>query len=167
MKDLLSKLIADFPKISFKLGENFSWSPKDQTVFYTSPISDSKTANWSLLHELGHATLDHNTYSTDIELVKLECDAWEKAKIIGKKYDYEIDEDHIQDCIDTYRDWLHQRSACPNCASHSIQQDSKTYRCFNCGQIWGVTSSRFCRPYRLKKDPNKKSLQTSNPRATS
>ncbi len=166
MKDLLAKLIIDYPNISFKLGKNFSWSPKDQTVFYNFSDTDNKNAEWSLLHELGHANLNHNTYSTDIELVKLECDAWEKAKQISHKYGYEIDEDHIQDCIDTYRDWLHQRSACPNCEAHCIQKDSSTYNCFNCGQSWGVTSSRFCRPYRLKKNPNKKSLQTSNPRAT-
>ncbi len=168
MNKLLPKLIKDFPDLSFRQGNSFSYSPKDRTIFFMIDSgNDNDRHNWSLLHELGHAILKHNSYTTDIELLKMESEAWHKAKQIGAKYGYDINEDHIQDCIDTYRDWLHQRSTCPNCSTHSVQTDSKTYKCFNCSQSWSVTSSRFCRPYRLKKASNKKSLQVSNHRATS
>jgi len=166
MKNLINSLRADYPQIKFVAGEVFSWAPAEKKVIYPNKDTDEERFNWSLLHETGHALLGHQSYSTDIELVSLESEAWAKAKNIAKKYSINIEEDHIQDCIDTYRDWLHQRSACPNCNNHSIQQDSRTYRCFNCGQSWSVSSSRFCRPYRLKTLSNKKSPQDKSPKAT-
>jgi hypothetical protein len=120
-------------------------------------------AAWSLLHEVGHALLDHQSYDSDLELVEMESLAWQKAKEVGVAYGHTIDEDHIQDCIDTYRDWLHQRSACPNCDNRSLQQDARHYKCFNCGQTWAVSASRFCRPYRLTKQTK---TPPSKPKAT-
>lgn len=150
MDTLLKKLVHDFPDITFTAGEQFYWSPKHQEVFYAKDLKSSRAAPWSLLHELGHALLGHSSYTSDLELIEMESQAWEKAKEIGTKYGFEIDDPHIQDCMDTYRDWLHQRSACPNCGTRSLQQNSKHYKCFNCGEIWAVSSSRFCRPYRRK-----------------
>jgi hypothetical protein len=73
---------------------------------------------------------------------------WEKAKQLAESLNYTIDPDHIQDCLDTYRDWLYQRSTCPTCTNCSLQTNSRTYACFNCGTNWNVSSSRMCRPYR-------------------
>lgn len=61
-----------------------------------------------------------------------------------------ISEDHIQDCLDSYRDWLHKRSLCPDCNLSSIQIDTHTYMCVFCHKKWHVTAERFCRPYRRK-----------------
>jgi hypothetical protein len=74
--------------------------------------------------------------------------AWKEAQNIAKKYGQEVDESHIQDCLDSYREWLHVRSTCPNCANHSLQQNSGDYGCFNCGATWRVSPSRFNRCYR-------------------
>jgi len=137
--------------IDFRAGNQFFWSPRKRQIIYNEKIQASSVAAWSLLHELGHALLGHTTYSTDLELVEMESQAWQKAEELAKTYDQIIDPDHIQDCMDTYRDWLHQRSACPRCSSRSLQQDSKHYKCFNCGQTWTVSTSRFCRPYRMTK----------------
>lgn len=166
MISLLNKLETDYPKLNFIPGDLYSWSPQDRSIIYVANPTNSEKSNWSLLHEVGHSLLKHQSYASDIELIKLESEAWEKAVQLGKKYKIEIDDNHIQDCMDTYRDWLHQRSACPTCNNHSIQQDSQTYNCFNCGQSWIVSSSRFCRPYRLKKSINNKSSQSKSPRAT-
>lgn len=155
MRSLLSSLKKDFPGLVFSSGDDFCWSPKTQTVVYAARTG--ATADWALLHEVGHALLEHHNYRSDLELISLESQAWEKAKELGRTYGYQIDVDHIEDCMDTYRDWLHQRSACPRCSSQSLQQDARHYQCFNCGQVWTVTSSRFCRPYRRKEDQNKKS----------
>jgi len=102
-----------------------------------------------MLHELAHATLGHNSYETDFELLLLEVAAWDKAKALARDYGETIDDEHVQDCIDTYRDWLYQRSNCPACSTTSLQESAVSYKCFNCGSSWTVTASRFCRPYRL------------------
>lgn len=146
--DLLSKLRNDFPGIVFREGEDFHWSPKTQEVIYKPVVLDTSKGNWTLLHELGHARLKHDTYELDLTLLQMEAAAWQDAKELAVNYDITIAEDHIQNCLDSYRDWLHLRSACPRCNTHSFQEDSRHYRCINCGQVWTVTASRFCRPYR-------------------
>lgn len=151
MEKLLAKLRSDYPRLTFTKGESFSWSPKTRTVTYSLNAEQRPDIppEWSLLHELAHALLGHRNYQTDFELVLLEVAAWCKAEKLAQDYDVQIDDDHVQDCIDTYRDWLYQRSACPTCGNTSLQENSVTYRCFNCSTAWTVTASRFCRPYRL------------------
>lgn len=151
MEKLLRQLVADYPELVFTESDKFCWSPRGGEILFDRRAKLVSTAPWSLLHEVGHALLDHKTYGSDLELIELESAAWQKAQEVGKKYGYEISDDHIQDCMDTYRDWLHQRSACPKCNNRSLQQDDRHYKCFNCGQVWSVSSSRFCRPYRLTK----------------
>lgn len=163
MSKLLVALKKDHPKLVFRAHERFYWSPNTGEVFYDKARIESEAGEWALLHEVGHAILGHQTYESDVELVKLEAAAWEKAKEIGKTYNITLSEDHIQDCMDTYRDWLHQRSACPRCNTRSLQQDASTYKCFNCGQIWRVSSSRFCRPYRMSHDKTKTPPSSSKP----
>lgn len=157
MDKLLSLLRVAYPDITFQAGQQCSWSPANNTIIYPTSSISQPEAQWSLLHELGHALLGHTTYNSDIQLLKLESEAWERAKELGTQYALVIDEDHIQDCLDTYRDWLHQRSTCPTCQTVSLQQDSRTYRCHNCGESWTVSTARFCRPYRRKTDQSKTS----------
>lgn len=145
---LLSRLKKDYPNLSFEAASTFYWSPSRQTVFYKQKSQPTMTDEWSILHELAHAKLNHNNYYSDFELVKLELDAWQEAKEIAKNYGIKIDSEHIEDCLDTYRDWLHQRATCPTCQTVSTQRDPNTYQCFNCRTSWHVSNSRFCRPYR-------------------
>lgn len=165
MASLLLTLEKDFPGLIFASGEAFCWSPKDRTVWYALG-RNGREADWALLHEVGHALLEHHNYRSDLELISLESQAWGQAKELGLRYGCQIDPDHIEDCMDTYRDWLHQRSACPVCSTHSLQQDARHYHCHNCGQIWAVTASRFCRPYRRKESDQQKSPQTKTTEAT-
>lgn len=148
MKSLLSNLRADYPNINFVKGDSFFWSPKDMTITYSASSTQPEIADWSLLHELSHGILGHTTYQSDFELMELEVEAWNYASKLSKDYDIKIDPEHIQDCLDTYRDWLHRRSTCPKCNTVSTQKDSTTYNCFNCKTTWKVSGSRFCRPYR-------------------
>lgn len=147
MHNLLATLQNDFPKLHFVPSKRFYWSPKQNTIHYVEKKNDI-AAQWSLLHELSHAHLGHQLFKSDFELLLMEVEAWEKARSLGKKYGIAIDSGHIQDCLDTYRDWLYQRSTCPVCASCSLQTDHRTYRCHNCNTVWHVSSSRLCRPYR-------------------
>jgi hypothetical protein len=148
MDKLIELLTSDHPGLKFRPGKQFYWSPADQTVIYNTGASGAR-AIYSLLHETGHARLGHERYKLDFELLQLEVSAWEEAKRLAAKYGLEINEDHIQDCLDSYRDWLYRRSICPSCTTKALQQDnSPQYRCYNCHATWKVSPSRFCRPYR-------------------
>jgi hypothetical protein len=151
MLALLKDLQQQCPDINFQAGATFLWSPSNKHVIYKESVDEEDTvASWSLLHETGHALLDHSNYSTDFELLLMEVSAWSKAKELAARFNITIDEDHIQDCLDTYRDWLYQRSTCPGCTNCSLQIDNRTYSCFNCATVWHVSKSRMCRPYRRR-----------------
>ncbi len=164
MLTLLAKLEKDFPELTFEAGTEFCWSPKTQCITYYADPDDETVAAWSLLHEVAHADLGHNRYGSDFELLHMEAAAWHQAAKLAEKYGYEISSDHIQDCLDTYRDWLHQRSTCPRCGTTSLQATARKYQCHNCSTSWTVTASRFCRPYRrlqqTKKPPETVSQAT-------
>lgn len=137
------------PGINFTLGKTFYWSPKTQQIFYDETALVTEAGQWALLHEIAHAQLGHTTYNNDAALLTLEVEAWEKAKQTAKELEIHIDAEHIQDCLDTYRDWLYARSTCPTCKLNSLQTDPTVYTCLNCRTVWSVSKSRFCRPYRM------------------
>lgn len=146
--ELVELLCSKYPHICFSQGDAFCWSPETKEVMYKQDLGQ-QSALWSLLHETGHALLDHRTYRTDLELLAMEVEAWEKAKELATEVGATIDEDHVQDCLDTYRDWVYKRSICPTCGTKSLQQGATPlYRCFNCHTTWKVSDSRFCRAYR-------------------
>jgi predicted RNA-binding Zn-ribbon protein involved in translation (DUF1610 family) len=149
MNKFIVQIAQDYPQFKFQPGTQEHWSPRTNTITY----NDSEPAQelrHGLLHELAHALLDHNNYRSDFELLKMEVEAWALAASMAKKYRIRLDDEHIQDCLDTYRDWLHRRSQCPTCGMHVLQTDANTYKCFNCGASWRVSARRFARPYRLK-----------------
>ena len=152
MQPFITKLRARFPELRYTAGRQFSWSPETQEIFFKRSARGNR-AVWSLLHETGHALLGHTGYRADFELIRLEIAAWQKAEELGQLFDVSIEADHIQDCLDTYRDWLYKRSICPSCSTKCLQQDDFAhYRCFNCHTVWRVTTSRFCRAYRATKN---------------
>jgi len=146
MHDLVQKLQSDNPSIAFHEGTTFVWSPEARQVTYT--LTGTESEPWSLLHEVSHAILNHATYSSDIDLLQKEVEAWEKAVAISVDYDITIDRAFIENCLDSYRDWLHKRSVCPACHLQGIQKGLDMYSCINCANTWSVTKERFCRPYR-------------------
>jgi hypothetical protein len=151
MEALLSSLQTAYPKLKYTAGKQFCWSPETHEIIYKVGSND-QIDHWSLLHETGHALLQHRAYQADYELVRLEIAAWEKARELAAQFGITLDEDHIQDCLDTYRDWLYKRSICPRCTSKCLQQaDYAHYRCYNCHAVWSVTTSRFGRSYRTTK----------------
>lgn len=143
----VKRLAADYPQFHFRAGAQEHWSPRTRTITYEA---GNDKLRYGLLHELAHALLGHNSYKSDFELLKLESQAWQTAAKIGRGYGIIIDEEHIQNCLDTYRDWLHRRSKCPSCGVHVMQSDSHNYRCFNCGENWQVSAGRFARSYRRR-----------------
>lgn len=145
---LVDRLIKDYPELTFASDASFCWSPENQQISYNASAS-GKTSDWALIHEVAHALLGHNHFSSDFSLVRQEVDAWTKARTLAAKYDLEISSDYIEDCLDSYREWLYRRSSCPKCTSASLQIDnSASYLCHNCNFSWRVSRERFCRPYR-------------------
>ena len=150
-KKFIERLSRDYPDFTFTRGKQEHWSPKTNTITF-NPTQTPERIRFGVLHELAHGLLKHINYLSDFELLKMESEAWHLAAKIGLKYGVSISEDHIQNCLDTYRDWLHHRSECPSCSVHVLQQSTSTYRCYNCGTTWKVSSGRFVRPYRLTKN---------------
>ncbi|HVX56873.1 MAG TPA: hypothetical protein VHA37_04015 [Candidatus Saccharimonadales bacterium] len=158
MDQLIAELQARFPALRFAPADYFSWSPETGEIFYEAGRNDEQ-ARWSLLHESGHALAGHRSYRADVELLRLEVDAWERARQLAVELGLAIDEEHIQECLDTYRDWLYKRSICPTCGTKSLQQgDFVHYRCFNCNAVWRVSASRFCRAYRRSKNVSQEAI---------
>lgn len=142
--EFVARLVEDFPNITFVSGQNFMWSPEANTVTYTQ-VDNHDTFYYSLLHEVGHALEAHTDYNSDLDLIKLERSAWSKAKAMSAVYGIEINENHIENCLDSYRDWLLARAKCPDCAVLGLQnQGSLDYSCVNCLATWKVPKTVEC-----------------------
>lgn len=148
---LLKKVQKDYPHTKFEEADRFYWSG-DNNIIYYYPYTEN--AAWSLLHEIGHMINGDRNYQSDFELTKMEVLAWEAAKNIAPKYlDKAIDLDYIEDCLDSYRKWQHERSLCPTCKQSGLEESYTNYKCINCGNTWQVSENRFCRVYRKKTSP--------------
>lgn len=142
INSLIRRLVKDYPEYSFAKGAEFWWSATQKTIFYDPHATHSREY---ILHELSHALLNHTGYLHDIELVKLERDAWNYAdSTLSVKYGITIDEDVVQDNLDTYRDWLHSRSTCPECETTGIEVRTHRYKCIACKHTWHVNEARLC-----------------------
>lgn len=109
------------------------------------------------LHELGHALSHHKDYTTHIKRLKIESEAWEVAKTVLENYQKtaktlqgsndpnekfdgknlenilpEWNQDYVEDCLDTYRDWLHAKSKCKKCGQTRYQTKDGKYHCPFC-----------------------------------
>lgn len=149
MENLLQNLKASHPSLTFEVGETFCWIASESLITYKTTGSDSDS--WSLLHELGHARLRHSDYTSDADLLRKELDAWQEALRISTDQAIVIDPDHIESCLDSYRDWLNKRSTCPMCNLQGVQKPSRAYACINCKHTWRVSRELLCRPYRRSK----------------
>lgn len=131
---LVAKLANNHPGITFALGTTAHWSGDEHTVHY-NPTEPH--ANWVLLHETAHALLEHQDYARDIDLVKMERDAWDyAAQTLAPQYGIAIANSFVDEQLDTYRDWLHTKSTCPTCQSTGYEAARQRYTCVHCGATW-------------------------------
>lgn len=145
--NLLKQLTTDLPDIKFAPGDDFRWSSSTKTVYFNP--NDNLNAS-RLLHEVAHGVLGHDSYIYDIDLLKLEDEAWNKAIRLGKIYGVNIEHQTVEDALDSYRDWLHARSTCPKCNQNGLQNTENSYRCLVCNQNWQVNDARACNLRRAK-----------------
>lgn len=143
---LVQQLRSDYPAIDFSTDDHFSWSPTTNIVTYAPSGNPAE-----LLHEVAHALLHHNTYMRDVSLLRMEHQAWNYARTaLSTVYDVMIDDECIEDHLDTYRDWLHKRSTCPTCRANGYQIAVSTYSCSACTTRWRVNEARLCELRRYK-----------------
>jgi hypothetical protein len=146
---LLKQIIHDFPDYTLTQGNSFVWHSATHTIGY-APVAHLEDL-WSLLHELAHAQLNHTNYSRDIGLIRCEAQAWQHAQdMLAPRYSLVIDDNFIQDSLDTYRLWLDSRSRCPTCNQNGVQTTTNTYSCVNCRCLWRVNDARGCRLQRTR-----------------
>lgn len=146
---IFSKLLSDFERYAFIKGDGFAWSANKLQITYSAASSADDI--WSILHEIAHAELAHTSYLLDIELLKQEVAAWEFAKAhLAPTYGNVIADEFIQEHLDTYRQWLHRRSLCPDCQQNGFQVSQNTYSCSNCRCLWRVNDARLCGLQRIK-----------------
>lgn len=124
-------------------GKRFAYNSATDTVTYVAPDLSSPKGIMALLHEIGHAKLGHKTYEYDFELLKMEEDAWDEARLDAKKYCVPINEDHIEECLRTYREWTYKRATCPKCrTSFGLQKSSTLFKCIHCEAEWRVNKRK-------------------------
>lgn len=128
LRTLLRQVQADFPDLHFVPGRKFAFRPPRTITL--GP--EEEFSPLLFLHELGHALSKHRTYQTDVERLKLETEAWTVARQLASQYGVDWDEDVAQGELDTYRDWLHKKSLCPQCGLTRYQTPDGTYHCPQC-----------------------------------
>lgn len=143
ISSLVPRLRVDFPNIHFEIGDDCYWSPSTATI-HTTRLHSHEDA-LTLLHEVGHAVLGHSHFERDLDLLRIEREAWDHVRhTLAPRYGIEVSEDNIEDMLDTYREWLHARSTCPQCRLTGIQTDMAIYHCVGCGHDWRVNDARRC-----------------------
>lgn len=145
---LLAQLRTTYPSYLFVEGERFAWSPEHSTITYPKVTALTDDFCYSLLHELGHARKMHTFFTNDLHLLCLEREAWDEAEQLSGILDVSIPGEHVEKCMDTYRDWLYSRSLCPHCKQCGIQTAKTAYSCPFCMNTWKVSESRLCRVVR-------------------
>lgn len=124
----LARIKSDFSEFNFIFGARFSFRPPKTIVVGPSEENDSLL----LLHELGHALSKHRDFDTSVKRVRMEREAWDKARDLAKKYEIDFDEEMVESELDTYREWLHKKSRCPKCGLTRFQSPDGAYHCPKC-----------------------------------
>ena len=139
--------------ITFVEGDGYSWSPTTATITYTDSALPEDIATF--LHEVGHALCGHASFSSGVELIAMEQEAWAKGVEIADSLAIFIAPETVETNLDTYRDWLHSRSLCPTCAATGIETTLNHFSCLACHSTWRANEARLCalRRYKTQKTP--------------
>ena len=143
----LDFLQQQLPEITFVSDCTFRWDPANSRLHYIE-TNELEEGLMMLLHEAGHALANHTYFKNDLDLLIKEVEAWSKARSVAKTLGVTIDEDTVENCLDSYRHWLDKRSTCPDCTATGYQDKDNCYQCFNCTSRWWVgtnQSTRVCR----------------------
>ncbi len=124
--ELLNRIKSDYKEFIFREGRKYAFRPPKTIII--GPEDDPL----SLLHELGHALLKHRSFDTDAKRLRMEREAWEKARELAAFYNVPFDEELMENELDSYRDWLDHKSRCPKCKLTRYQTPDGVYHCPKC-----------------------------------
>ena len=65
----------------------------------------------------------------------MEREAWEKARELAESYGILYDTGVVEEQLDTYRDWLDNKSRCPKCGLTRYQTPDQMYHCPRCENL--------------------------------
>lgn len=143
LNSIVDQVILDHPHVTFQKAAVARWSSPENTVYFQTVNSLSDM--YLFFHELGHGLRRHRDYDQDIELLRIENDAWQQAVQTASTYGFTIENNTIDEALDSYREWLHARSRCPTCTQSGVQQKSSgMYICLLCNTSWRTNDARRC-----------------------
>src|SRR5258708_3740179 len=90
-----------FPGVHFTKSTVFSWNPSTKTVYYPSEELSDAAFMTGIIHEIAHSELKHKDFKHDVQLLKMERDAWVHAAKLIAELGGNLDRDHIEDCLDS------------------------------------------------------------------
>lgn len=140
LEKFVIQLKREFPQFRFRAGKKFTFRPP-RTIIYENYLTvvdnldDAELSNnykLQLLHEVGHALLEHKSFPTDVERLRMECAAWEQARELSTKFNLKYNDEFVEAALDTYRDWLHSKARCPECGLTRYQTKDGRYHCPGC-----------------------------------
>lgn len=134
------EIIAQYKQYQFLPAGFFSYDAAEEVINYDPIRLQRAQGKISLLHEISHCELGHFNYQYDIELLMMEIDAWYYTKKLANKHNIALDEKYVQDCINSYEDWLTKRATCPMCDNFCFEKSKNLYSCFICDTHWKVSS---------------------------
>ena len=129
--NLIQKIEADYPDFRLISGAKFAFRPPKTIVVGPAEPGDALL----LLHELGHAVLLHRDFRLHVKRLKMEAEAWAKARELAAKYGVKWDANLAEEQLDTYRDWLHNKSRCRECGLTRYQTPDGVYHCPRCENL--------------------------------
>ena len=124
----LIKIKSNYPEFSFRKGKRFSFRPPKTIIVGPNEKNDELL----LLHELGHAVSGHKTFGNGAQRLKMEREAWEKARELASSYNVEFDDSLAEAELDTYRDWLDKKTRCKKCSLTCYQTPDGINHCPRC-----------------------------------
>ena len=117
-----------YPTFSFRPGPKFLFRPP-KSIYYQEMDDNYRLL---LLHELSHALLGHFSYEKSLERLQIERDAWEKTRELCEKHSVAFDESVAESELDTYRDWVHQKTLCKTCGLTCLEVSPESLYCPFC-----------------------------------
>ncbi|MBR2587136.1 hypothetical protein IKE71_02045 [Candidatus Saccharibacteria bacterium] len=128
----LETLKSDHPDLSFKPGRKFLFRPKRSITY----LEANENFRLLLLHELAHALLGHFTFNRSLERLQIERDAWEKTRELCELYNVPFDEELAEAELNTYRDWVHQKTLCKTCGLSCLEVSKESLFCPFCQKFY-------------------------------
>ena len=142
------EIIAAYSQHTFLPAAHFSYDAADEVINYFPQALKTNSGKIALLHEISHCELGHFHYVSDLQLYAMEIDAWLLTRKLAKKFNIPVEEDYIDECIESYNQWIEKRGTCPRCSTFCAQKTEVEFECYNCLTCWRVSADPQVRTQR-------------------